>query len=174
MTRKYQKLTACFLLLLAASPFLYGIYLQTSQVIIQHKMREEIEKKNLVTITVNITDVKWTREGEEAFINGDLFDVEKYSINKNKIQLTGLFDKAEDKLVSQLGDIQRKNNPDNSTSSSLVFQLMSCFSICTLENQPTDFHSFNDSQNYSPFQNPMIASVDLLSDTPPPKSTSLL
>jgi hypothetical protein len=118
--------------------------------------------------------VKWTDEGEEAFVNGNLFDVKHYSISKDKIQLTGLFDKKEDKLIAQIEHIEQKNNSDNASNSSLVFQLLSCFSLCTAENNQINFYSFVNERNYSSFLNPIITGTDLLNDTPPPKSGSSL
>jgi hypothetical protein len=130
-------------------------------------MREKLEEANLVTISVNISEVKWTHKGEEAVINGNLFDVENYSIKGDNIQLTGLFDKDEDKLVAQIENSQ-KNNSDNSNNNSLVFQWLGCFSLFK-ENNQTEFLICVNKQKYTPIQIPIIINADLLNDTPPPK-----
>lgn len=163
----YQNITAYFLLLLTASPVLFGAYLRISQIIIQHEMRERLEQENLISITVNKSEVKWTHKGKEAIINGSLFDVEEYSIKGDNIQFTGLFDEDEDKLVAQIENTQ-KNNSDNSNNT-LMFQLLSCVSLYTENNQPASL-SFFDKQIFSPLQNSVIHSTELPNDTPPPKS----
>jgi hypothetical protein len=162
----YRNITAYFLLLLTASPILFGAFLLVSQIIIQHEMREKLEKENLVTITVNKSEVKWTHKGKEAEINGNLFDVETYSVNGDNLQLTGLFDKDEDKLVAQIENAQ-KDNPDNSGNNALVFQLLSCFSF--IENNQTTSLAFFDKQIFSPLQKSITCTAELSNDTPPPK-----
>jgi hypothetical protein len=171
MKISYRNITAYFLLLLTASPVLFGVYLHLSQVIIQHEMREKLEQENLVTITIDKSEVKWTHKGKEAMIHGNMFDVESYSLNGGNIQLTGLFDKDEDKLVAQIENTQ-KDDSDNSCSCTLVFQLLSCFLQC-IENHQSASFTFFVKQTFSPLQNSIISSVELSGDTPPPKSIPL-
>lgn len=168
MKLRFRNITAYFLLLLTASPILFGAYLHVSQIIIQHEMREKLEQANLVTITVNKSEVKWMHKGREALINGNLFDVEEYSVKDDYIKLTGLFDEDEEKLIAQIENTQ-KNNPNNSNNNALVFQLLSCFSLYTENDQATSRPFFNK-QIFSPLQNLIILSVELSNDTPPPKS----
>lgn len=169
MKSRYQKLAAIILLAITASPLLFGMFLHVSQVVNQFEMREKLEKENLVTITVDQSQLQWTDKGEEAVINGDMFDVESYSINGNKIKLTGLFDKSEDALIAQIETAQ-KNNPDNANNNSLVFQLFGYFSFHITENNFACNVAESSKQAFAPFQNPGITSAELLKETPPPKS----
>jgi hypothetical protein len=151
----------------ALLPLVFAAYVQTSEAVIHHQMKEELEQKNLVTIHVNASQLIWTEKGREAIVDGNMFDVKDYAVNCDVIQLTGLFDKDEDALFAQM-NAQQKNNPD-ATGCTLALKWFGCFgwvsNTCLNEFFLTEKPLF-----LSTLQNNFIQSPVLSCDTPPPKS----
>jgi len=163
----FHKLITCFLLSLAALPLIFSVYFQLSQSIIHDEMREELEKSDLVTIRVKTSALTWTETGREASVNGKMFDVEKFIVKGNEVQLTGLYDKDEDALITQL-DNQEKNNSEP-TGSTLVLKWFSCFSWIQ-DRESNDLFSAQNSCNNALLQEEYIQNPVLSCETPPPES----
>jgi len=121
-----RKYITCFLLLLAALPFLFSFYFRVSERIIHHDMREELERNHLVTVRVDASSVTWTKAGKEAIVNGKMFDVKNFTTANGQIELVGLFDEGEDILMSQLDSQEEDRLP--ATGHALVLKWFSCFS----------------------------------------------
>lgn len=126
MKATLNKIISSLFLLLATLPLIFAAYIQTSEAVIHHRMQEELEQKNLVTIHVNSSQLIWTNKGKEASINGNMFDVEKFSVTGNDVQLTGLFDRDEDALFAHINN-QQQNNSD-ATAGTSVLKWFGCFS----------------------------------------------
>ena len=65
-------------------------------------MEEKLELYSLTTITVSLENIVWVEEGKEVLINGHLFDINSYKLEEKNIQLTGLFDEDEDKILKKI------------------------------------------------------------------------
>ena len=161
----------CFLLILAALPLIFSVYIQISQSVIHHEMREELEKNNLVTIRVNKSALSWTEPGKEAIIHGNMFDVEKLTMNGGEIQLVGLFDKDEDVLITQL-DNHEKTNPDTN-GSELVLKWFSCFGW-SQERELISFSAVQKLSNIPSLQKNNIEAPVLSCETPPPEELAFI
>lgn len=99
-------------------------------------METLLEKQHLQTITVPLHQLQWVEKGKEVKIAGELFDVKEYTIQNNICVLTGLFDKEEKKLHSDLEkmiDNQKENRENSSGLTSFIFSFNSC------QNRFTDF-----------------------------------
>lgn len=166
MKATLNKIISLLLLCLATLPIIFAAYIQVNEAVIHHRMQEELEQKNLVIIHVNSSQLIWTNKGKEASINGNMFDVEKFSVTGNDVQLTGLFDRDEDALFAHI-DNQQQNNSD-ATAGTSVLKWFSCFSWnanqANDEILPVQKISTAFIQENSFLQNPV-----LLCDTPPPK-----
>jgi len=166
-----QKIKSFFILCIAALPLIFAAYVQISEAVIHHEMKEQLEQKNLVTVHVKSFQLVWTDKGKEARINGNMFDVESYKINGNDIELTGLFDKNEDALFAQIDNARQKNNPD-ATGSVLVLKWFGCFVWNTQQTitgnlSPQKIITVSNQQN-NILQNPFLSCI-----TPPPKFFSI-
>lgn len=73
-------------------------------------MKEKLETEHLITLSIKATDLVWIDIGSEAFINEKMFDVASYTLLGDSIQLTGLFDSAEDKLHAELQHLMQQKN----------------------------------------------------------------
>ena len=165
MRGAFHTLTTCILLCVAALPLFVSVYFQASQCILHHQMREELEQKNLVTITINKSELTWT-EADEALINGKLFDIKEVSMSGDEVRLTGLFDEDEDALIAQLYD-QEKNNPD-ADGSSLVLEWFSFFSFVH-DNALNELCAAGNSPPMGFLRDVRVQTRVLACETPPPK-----
>lgn len=154
-------------MLLTALPLLAALVFAMVQLHIQHKMFEELEMANTVTITVPASEVHWKDKGREAVIYGKMFDVKKCTVQGENIQLKGLFDEDEDRLFARLNEMQ-KNNPDKS-GSTLLMQWLSCFTGIQNKTYITDNFSFTISQDYAAWHSNMFSHIIAGCDSPPPK-----
>lgn len=108
---KSKKILAFVLLLIVATPIFFFTGFLIKQKMIQHEMKEKLESSFLQTITVNLTDIKWVKKNKEVIIGDRFFDVKSYTIENDKIILTGLYDEAEKKLQKDFaGMLHQKKN----------------------------------------------------------------
>ena len=150
-------------------PAIISLYLYASQLIIQYKMREEMEHASLVTVIMPASQLCWIRPGKEASINGNLFDVENYELKGDSIVLTGLFDKDEDLLMKHISYMHQNYNKSNITGGGgAVFKWLSCFPLY-LEANDLKTLLMAIRQQYSLPGAIKFHSVKILIDSPPPK-----
>jgi hypothetical protein len=167
MKAAYFKIITSFMLCIATLPLIFAGYIQIDEAVIHHQMKEELKQKNLITVHVKSSQITWTEKGEEARINGNMFDVAAYKINGDDIEIRGLFDKDEDALFAQIDTCNQKNNCD-AAGSTLVLKWFSCFSSVQKNNALNYISAEKDIYN-STLQNIFIKSPFLSFDTPPPK-----
>lgn len=110
------------ILLLAILPSFTTFILQLRENAIQHRMRKELDKETLVTITVSEADFRWVEKGKELWLKNRLFDVKSYSFENGTYKFTGLFDEKETSLVKHLQQTQEEDTESNKTLVQL-FQL---------------------------------------------------
>lgn len=98
-----------------SAPMLSILFLQLQICLQKLTMEEFLKRRELITITVSAAEIKWDGDDKEAMINGNYFDVEKISVNKEgEYELTGLFDERETKLKLELdGAAGQKNEERN-------------------------------------------------------------
>jgi hypothetical protein len=120
MLRTATKRTTTFLLLLlAAVPLVYTLFIGIPQKVIQHKMQERLETQLLHTISVAESDIQWIRDGKEIWVDGQMFDIRSFHLKDGKYLLSGLYDKEETALLEQI----QKNEQNNTTNSKQLLQL---------------------------------------------------
>ena len=79
----------------------------------QYKAEQRLEGKNLVTVTVNVSHIKWEKPLRETKINGLLFDVKSYELNSNgTYKLTGVFDIEETEIENEMNDLLSHQSHD--------------------------------------------------------------
>jgi len=79
-------------------PFLVAIGFVVKQQIITHKMFEKLEQNTEKTHQYTIQEISWIKEGKELMMQGKMFDLKRFEIKGNNIEITGLFDEEEDAL----------------------------------------------------------------------------
>jgi predicted RNA-binding protein with PUA domain len=135
-----KKIISFVMMLLVAAPFIIFSVYTIKQKIIQVQMQQALEQGMLQTITLNKADVHWEEEGEEIIIDGALFDVKSYSIIKDKIVVTGLYDKQETVLKNKVEKLQHQKNNSENNNDNLVLKFM--FTVALLPKQ-TSLHFFS-------------------------------
>ncbi len=164
-----RKILSIFFAAIISIPGLLSVYLYSSQLVVQYRMREELEQSSLVTVVVPACKLQWTRPGKEASIDGNLFDVKSYRLINDHFVLTGLFDKEEDLLIKHIAHLQQKS-ANRTNSGPVIFKWLSSFPI-HLEEGGSNTALSTLHQQY-----PLPAAINFHSnkvviDTPPPKFT---
>lgn len=134
---------------------------------IRDRMKEELEKQLLHTITVSNEDIHWVKKGKELLINGRMFDVKNAEQKTGSTTFKGLYDDEETFLINQLDKSRNKRSPAND-------QLLSGFFKCLL----SIFFDESGYALYSPDKShlspgyvfPGLLSQFLAIISPPPKS----
>jgi len=93
------------MLLLLVMPAAVSIYLQVCTVMVQHEMKERLEKEELITVFVQNNQVKLYGK-HEMLIEGRMFDVKSITIVANGIRVTGLFDSDEDAIRQKVQHLE--------------------------------------------------------------------
>jgi hypothetical protein len=161
-----KKTTTYLLLLLAAMPLAYTLFMGIQQRVIQHRMKERLETQFLHNITVAEKDVHWMEDEKEIWVNGRMFDIESSHLQNGVYVFSGLYDEEETALMDRL----QKDYHNNSTNSKQLVQLFqflqSCYNnpqeeIVLPENIPGD--------KFIPESSP-LASQFISIFTPPPQA----
>ncbi len=102
MLRQKQQIAALFLLLVSGMPVLLFCYFQAEQIIIRHKVTEDLERMQLQTLRIPVSLVNWYKKNREIIVDGKMFDVKSYVITGSDAEFTGLFDSEETLLWQQV------------------------------------------------------------------------
>ena len=97
---------------LIIAPALYSLQLQLRTLIAKINMEVKLETENLVTIRVKSNSVLWLVKGKEANIDQQLFDVRHSQADGDFIELTGLFDEEESKLLKEISKKSSREQED--------------------------------------------------------------
>jgi len=98
MKQIFKYLSIITMLSIMVIPFLVAIGFVVKQQIITHKMFEKLEQNTEKTYQYTIQEISWIKEGKELMMQGKMFDVKRFEIKGNNIEITGLFDEEEDAL----------------------------------------------------------------------------
>ena len=121
-----KRTTTYLLLLLAALPLVYTLFMGIPQRAIQHKMKERLETQLLQTITIAKSDVLWIKDGKEIWVNGRMFDIKSFHLRNGAYVFSGLYDEEETAMLEQIQKDQQNNN-SNSKQLVQLFQLLQSF-----------------------------------------------
>ena len=136
-----KRTTTYLLLLLAALPLVYTLFMGIPQKVIQHRMKEKLETQLLRSVTIAKKDVHWIKDEKEIWVNGRMFDIKSSHLQNGEYVFSGLYDEEETALLEQLQKDQQNNNSDSKQLVQL-FQLLQSFynnqqeEIVFLENIP--------------------------------------
>lgn len=167
---RLKQTIAVVLTLMMLLPLVTPAVLQLQQVYMQWEMQENLEKKELVSITLSATDIHWVHKEKECLINGELFDVKEKQINEGKITLTGLFDVKEKQIQKQISSHAQKQQQDRKRAVLLkmLVQTATVFQRSELLNPPCLLTtSYQPIFKQAFYKNPFCGIV-----TPPPRCIS--
>lgn len=162
-----KRTTTYLLLLLAAMPLVYTLFIGIPQQAIRHRMKVNLETRLLHTIMVSENDIHWIRDGKEILDNGRMFDIKSSHLLNGVYVFSGLYDNEETALMEQIQKDQQ-NNTTNSKQLVQLFQLLQSFynnpqeEIASLGNIPGG--------KFIPGTSP-LASQFISIFTPPPQAT---
>lgn len=168
MEQRKKTIVAFFLMMIVILPLFFYSYLQLKQFTIWHRMEEKLEKCHLQSFSIPTKDVVWQKMNKEIVIEGRLFDVKSFIIQRDSITFCGLYDDEETTIKSQIKELEEwelKNHPSGKTT--LVKFLLNVFL--------NDVQSILSTDLIFPCKiSPLtycdsLTSVDLSLPSPPPK-----
>ncbi len=136
------RITAGFLLVLAAMPLAYILFVRVQQQSIRKSMRVRLETEVLQTLTVPEKAIIWIKKGKEILVNGRMFDIKFTHLQNGVYVFKGLYDEKETVLLTQLEKNQQKSTGENKQLVQLFQFLLSCY-----HNQQVEF-DFNENMNF--------------------------
>ncbi len=120
---KLTKKISFFILFIAVTAplFLSAVFL-AGRIVIQHEMKEKMEKENIITIDIPENNFRWHKKNREIIVNGKMFDVKSLVKVDNIYQVSGLFDEQESILNEELKKMNEEKD-GRQNSANLILQL---------------------------------------------------
>ena len=122
-----KQTTAFILLLLAAMPLVYILFVRVQQQSIRKNMKERLETEVLQTLTIPENEIIWVKEGKEILVNGRMFDIKSTHLQNGVYVFTGLYDEKEADLLKHLKKNQQNGTSENKLLVQLFQYLQSCY-----------------------------------------------
>jgi len=116
----FKAIVVVGLLLITSLPGLLFLLFQARQIYVKHEMEEKLEKSSLQLIKLPTASLVWQENGDEALIDGKLFDVKSVHYENEFAILLGLFDEEETKLKKKIEKLREQGQDDNSFYSKLI------------------------------------------------------
>lgn len=136
IVRNNQHIISIFFASFILIRILFLMLLQIWQIYLVSSVEERLESGSLVTIQVEADNLVWKEYGREITINGEYFDVKKFSKTESGYQLTGIFDKNETAITNILARI-----PENDSALLELLLMGECFvSICAFLSRIALYH----------------------------------
>jgi hypothetical protein len=161
-----KKILGSLMLFVVAAPVIFFTAYLVKQKLIQHKMAERLEASALITISISQADLKWEKEGSEAIVHGELFDVKSYIFKDGQVLLTGLYDYAEKKLKNDFAKIWHQKKDGQAPFEKLLLKFISTAAIIKSIDLENSFH-YCVKLKYHTYQQVCVAN-SLVVFTPPP------
>ena len=168
MEQRQKTILAFLLMIIVILPLFYYSYLQLKQFTIWHQMEEKLEKCHLHAISIPTKEVVWHKKNKEIVIDGRLFDVKSFMIQRDEITFYGLYDNEETEIKSQIKELQERDQKSHATGKSNIAKfLLNIFVNDVQPILPLDL-TFPCKFNRLRYCD-SLTSVDLSLPSPPPK-----
>jgi hypothetical protein len=162
-----RKTGLCFLLRLAATPFLLSVFFLLQQDLIKQRMKQKLQEKLLTTVTIEAKNVQWMKPEKEIRVEGRFFDIHSYQVSGSQVIFKGLFDDEETDLLYTL----EKNNEQGSALEDEIMSPLFQFLQSVYESvQEEDTSFLTTAPAIHPVQPVHLPEVYLGITTPPPQS----
>ncbi len=164
---KKRKLYALGLFFLLSIPLGSLVCLQLIRLVIQHEMKEKLEKQKLQTVVIKKSDVIWVKKNSEIVLNGRLFDIKSISEEKEKLVLHGLYDDEETAIENFLYQNTQKGDTKQHQSLTGFFQLL--LGVYKTDSAINQFRFFIKNKTFLIENNLAILQPFIKVTVPPPK-----
>ncbi len=160
-----KHITSGFMLVLAAMPLVYILFVRFQQQSIRKNMNERLETEVLQTLAVPENNIIWIKKGKEILVNGRMFDIKSTHLQNGVYVFKGLYDERETALLKQL----QKNQQNGSSENKLFVQLFQ-FLQSFYHNQQPEF-AFCENMDFENFfaKTPSLHSGFVTILSPPPQ-----
>lgn len=156
--RLIKKISFFILFIAAGAPLFLSAVFLTGRIVIQHNMREKMEKENVITIDIPENDFRWHKKNREIIVNGKMFDVKSLVKVDNIYYVSGLFDEQESILNE---DLKKMNEERDGRQKSTNLILQVCLGLIAEDRSCLQFQ-------LSPPQNTNVLISGIYHDYHPP------
>jgi hypothetical protein len=162
-----KKIASFLFILLGFTPLLFVLLFAIKQQSIRHRMKEQMEKQSITTITIAENEIRWVKEGKEVWIHGKLFDIKSIEHKDGMAILHGLYDDDETTLFTAFNKTWEKNCSDQNQ---LLSHLFECLQD-TYFSQHTGIPALPHKQHHiAELSSPKLLSQFKIILTPPPQA----
>jgi hypothetical protein len=105
-------------------PLLFTLRIDQQRRDIFHSMKERLEKEQLTSVCLNVSEVVWVKAGKEIAFHGHMFDLKSYYIDGNKMYVQGLYDEDEKTLNNVVNHQMKKTYNGYNQLFQQLFQLL--------------------------------------------------
>jgi hypothetical protein len=88
------------------------------------EMTEKLEHQQLHTLRIASHQLHWVKTGKEILVDGKLFDVKSFSTQGSYVQVHGLFDEEETKLVQQINRQLQNDQTGRHLQLSILYSML--------------------------------------------------
>lgn len=117
-------MSAALIVLPIVLPLLFTLRIDQQRRDIFHTMKERLEKEQLTSVCLNVSEVVWVKAGKEIAFHGRMFDLNSYYIDGNKMYVQGLYDEDEKALNNVVNCQMKKTYNGYSQLFQQLFQLL--------------------------------------------------
>jgi hypothetical protein len=146
-----------------------GVYYLIHQQYLKYSARERFENKELISIKLKTSEIRWEKKGKEFVYHDRFFDVKKQIISGDSTICIGWFDEAEDELVTTQRKLSKFGHKEKKATPLIFFGFLFMEEITS----PT-FESLPLSIDKKALQNLTIEKTFIYLNSPPPEVLLLL
>ncbi len=158
-----KKIASLFYLLIGIGPLLFVLFVSIKKEDIRHRMKQQLESRQLHTIILPENAVVWM-DKHEIWVNDHMFDIHSKKLENGTYTFTGLYDDDETELVRQ----QQNTTEKDKQQSKLLAELLKCLPVFHTQTKEIYSVSFpHNCYNLLVPQSPVIQYREIL--TPPPQ-----
>lgn len=117
------------MLLAVAAPSIIQLKILTLKLTAQEKLK----RAHLKIVYIGAANICWIQKGREARIGNRLFDVEKFTVDKDGLLLTGMYDDEESGLEMEMNKLWKHHNSKQAP------ELLKYFQFVAVECRPQSF-----------------------------------
>lgn len=154
------------MLMVSMLPVLLVLFFMYKREVIRHRMKEELEKQSLHTVTIKKSDVIWIKPEKEILVHGRMFDIKTSETKNGHTTFKGLFDEEETALKQLLDENWGKKSTDNTNVITRLFQLLKGF----FNEKDMEYVCFVNTNSYYEYPNSELPSSYITIPTPPPQT----
>lgn len=157
-------------MIILLAPGAISLFLQLKISFVKMEAEERLENNLLQTIRIPVTEIQWTKKGEEMMVDNRKFDVKEYHQNKKEIVAAGIFDDEETRLDSEVNSLWQHQKSKHDI---LLLQYFHILGTACFQNSNYELISASIQKSYPSIIAPFPKSILIKIPSPPPQANSV-